>query len=263
MRYSGFHRAVGYIHNVARAKWPISLSAEVEVDALQQLREQAKSRGVDPPSYTACVTKAIGMALAELSPQYPELNSMIGRFLFFRWISKFDGVSLGVAVSRDEDGLDRVYVMVIQEPAKLSLADLTARLDHASKAPASEIPEYVESRKLYTYPGLVQRLMLYMGSTVKSLHQKHWGTASLTTVGKFGVNIQMGMPLTTPIQFGFGEIKKRPVVRGDKIEAALTVHLTMAFDRRLMNGRPPCQLLSRVQHILSTADDGRWFSPEA
>src|SRR5215471_8264356 len=139
MEYTGFHRAVRYIHNVARQRWPIALACEVECDEIDRLRrESAASSGVKP-SYTACVTKAIGMAMAELSPQYPELNSTVGRFLFWRWASTFSGISVGVAVSREDMGLDRVFVRVIQEPQRLSLAELTAQLEHAATAPPEQI----------------------------------------------------------------------------------------------------------------------------
>ena len=260
MRYSGFYRAVGYIHNVAKQRWPIAMACDVECDEIDRLR-RAAAAGEDKPSYTACVTKAIGMAIAELSQQYPELNSMIGRFLIWRWVRRFNGISAGVAVSREEEGLDRVFNLVIQEPQLLSLAELTAQLEHASRGPAGEVPQYAANQSMYKLPGFVQRIMLYLGATLPGLHQKHWGTVSLTTVGKFGVDLQMVMPLTTPIQFGFGAVRKRPVVRGDQIVAALTMNLSMAFDRRLLNGRPPGALLGRVQHILATADDGQWFEP--
>jgi pyruvate/2-oxoglutarate dehydrogenase complex dihydrolipoamide acyltransferase (E2) component len=259
MRYSGFHRAVSYIHNVARQRWPIALACEVECDEIDRLRRAAAAASRNKPSYTACVTKAIGMAIAELSPQYPELNSMIGRFLFWRWISRFNGISVGVAVSREEDGLDCVFNLVVPDPQHLSLEELTLRLKHAATAPADQIPEYAANQSMYRLPRLAQRAMLYFGATVPSLHKKHWGTVSLTTVGKFGVDLQMVMPLTTPIQFGFGAVRKRPVVRGDQIVPAMTMNLSMAFDRRFLNGKPPGALLIRVRHILATADDGRWF----
>lgn len=256
MRYSGFHRAVRYIHAGVRRRWPVNFCNQVELDALDALRAASERAGLAKPSYTAAVTKAIAMAVAELQDTFPELNSMIGRFLGFHWISRFESISAGVAVSRDDDGMDRIFVQVIPEPHRLTLGDLTQRLRHASTAAASELPDYAATRSLYRKPGFLQKPLIYFGEVAPKLHARYRGTFSLTTVGKFGIDMQTTLPLTTPIQFGFGRVQPRPVVRGGGVAVANTVMLTLTFDRNLLNGRPCAELMERVCTILSTADFG-------
>lgn len=264
MSYTGFHRAVQIIHGDVRQRWQIAFVNQIEVSEIDSLRRACESAGKATPSYTACVTKAAGVAIAELSREFPELNSMIGGVLGFRFLKRFDGVSAGVAVARDEDGHDRVFVQILDSPQDMPLGEITAKLKHASTAPADTLEDYQACKALYAKPGFVQRVMLALGVNVPSLHRRYRGTFSLTTVGKFGVDVQSVMPLTTPIQFGFGAIRKRPVVHTtadgrDEIIAARTMNLTLAFDRRLMNGKPVGALMERVCHILETADDGKWY----
>ena len=259
MRYTGFHRVVQYIHADVRQRWPICLANEVQVDALSALRAALRNSGQHPPSYTAAVTCAAAMAIEQVQEHYPEVNAMIGRWLFWRWLHHFEQISAGVAVSRQEQELDRIYVEVIGQPQQMSLDQITQRLKHAATAPAEQLADYQACRDLYRRPGWLQRAMLWLGVNVPRLHARYRGTFSLTTVGKFGADLMAVMPLTTPVQFGFGNVRRRAVVRGDAVTAARTMWLTMAFDRRLLNGLPAAQVLGRICHILQTADDGRWY----
>lgn len=258
MRYTGFHRAVQILHGEVRQRWQISFTNLIDLTELVQLREHAVAVGVGKPSYTACVVKAAAMAINELQGQYPELNAMVGRCLWFHWLKPFQGIAAGVAVSREEEGADRIFVRVLAAPQTMSLAAITSELHAAATRPAKELEDYQACQDLYRKPGFVQRVMLKIGANSESLHRKYRGTFSLTTVGKFGVDTQLVMPLTTPIQFGFGSVKERPIVRDGQVVASPTVYLTVAFDRRILNGKPVGALIERVCHILATNDDGNW-----
>ena len=259
MRYTGFHRVVQYIHADVRQRWPICLANEVQVDALAALRAAVRAAGRNPPSYTGAVTCAAAAAIDHVQQQYPEVNAMIGRRFWGRFLHHFQRISAGVAVSRQEEELDRIYVEVIDEPQKMSLDQVTEQLKHAATAPPEQLADYQACRDLYRRPGWLQRAMIWLGVNVPSLHARYRGTFSLTTVGKFGADLMAVMPLTTPVQFGFGNVRPRAVVRGDAVTAARTMWLTMAFDRRLLNGLPAAQVLGRICHALETADDGRWY----
>lgn len=259
LHYSDFHRTVRVLFNDLDHRWPITLVKEIQVDALDQLRAAATKTSATTPSYTACVIKAAAQANDELRVRFPELNAVICHFLGFRWIREFGGISAGVAVSRDEDGLDRTFMLVIPEPQELSLGEITRRMQQAATAPEEQLPDYREFKALSRKPWWLRRLMLYIGANSAKLHRRHRGTFSLTTVGKFGVDIQASLPMAAPLQLGFGAVKERPVVREGQIVAARTMFLSLTFDRCLMNGRPCGEWLSRIDHILSTADDGKWM----
>jgi pyruvate/2-oxoglutarate dehydrogenase complex dihydrolipoamide acyltransferase (E2) component len=263
MRYTGFYRAVRHIHRDIRRRWRVSFVNEVDVRALEDLRAAAKRAGLTAPSYTACVTKAIAMSVAEVRTRFPEVNAMIGQFLGWHWIKSFGQIAAGVAVSRDEGGHDAVYVLSVPEPQSKTLVELTQTFAHASTADISELPAYKANKQLYAMPGPIQRLMLYLGLNNADLHAKHRGTFGLTTVGKFGIDIQSTMPQTNPIQWGFGKVKPRPFVRDGAVVAAPTMFLTLSFDRKLLNGRPCAELMERTSHILSTGADGEWVKEYA
>jgi len=259
MRYSGFHRVVQHIHADVRQRWPVCLANEVQVDALSALRTAVRGLGQSPPSYTAMVTCAAAMAIDQVQKQYPEVNAMIGRWMFWRWLHHFEQISAGVAVSRQEQELDRIYVEVVRQPQQMQLDRITGQLKHAATAPAEQLADYQACRDLYQRPGWLQRVMIWLGVNVPRLHARYRGTFSLTTVGKFGADLMAVMPLTTPVQFGFGNVRSRAVARGKGVTVACTMWLTMAFDRRLLNGLPASQVLGRICHVLETADDGRWY----
>lgn len=253
MKYNGFHRAIGILHRENSTTWPICLCNEVEADALDRLRSGYTAIGLQPPSYTAMVIKAAALAIAEVSRDYPEINSFLSNVPGFRRIHYFDTISAGCVVSLEADGDDQAYMAVVQRPHERPLAELTEQLQASSTSPANEAGR-VNSRYLYRLPRIAQEVMLWFGRSMPELRAAYRGTFAITTVGKFGVDYQLTLPQPCSLQFGFGVIRERPVVRDGTVVAARTFFLTLSFDRRLMNGKPCALLMERIREILHTAD---------
>jgi pyruvate/2-oxoglutarate dehydrogenase complex dihydrolipoamide acyltransferase (E2) component len=256
MRYSGFHRFVDLIHRQQRKTWQIHLGREIEADRLDALRQEYVARGQRPPSYTAMVVKAAAMAIDQVAPLYPEVNAAFGFLPFPRSIHAFDRISAGIAVARELDGRDIVTMGVVEDPEKKPLSVITSQLYDFAHKPLDELPSMRSCKSLFKAPWPMQWLMTTLGDRVPSLRRQYRGTFAVSTVGKFGVDWQLTMPQGATLQFGFGSVRERPIVRHGKVVPCLTFNLSVTFDRRLVNGRPCGVLLDAVHHVLSTADFG-------
>lgn len=256
MRYSGFHRAIAILHREVKNCWQIHLCNEIETEQIDRLRERYKSLGIDPPSYTAIVVKAIALGIREVSAKFPEINSMLTSVLGWKKIHTFDRISGAVGISLEEDGQDRVAPGVIEDADKASLTDITQRLEEFSSKPMRDIKHYKNCFYLYHLPRIVQEVMLWIGRTFPSAWFQYRGTFALTSVGKFGVDYQVTLPQAACLQFGFGVVRKRPVVKNNEVVAAKTFFLTLSFDRRLMNGKPCAVLMERIREILNCCELG-------
>lgn len=250
MRYSGFHRAIGILHGEHRATWQIHFCNEIDTARLDAYRERF---GAARPSYTALVVKAIAMALRDVSARYPETHAYLRNFLGWKTIHTFDRMSAGVAVARDDAGQDQTVVSIVLDPDSIPLRAITDQLkDHATR-PVRDIPYVRNCYYLFRLPSLLQRLMLWVGKTFPEKRRLYRGTFTLTSVGKFGVDYQITLPQASSLQFGFGSIRARPVLRDDRVVPGRTFYLTMSFDRRLMNGRPCAELMEGIRDILQHA----------
>jgi pyruvate/2-oxoglutarate dehydrogenase complex dihydrolipoamide acyltransferase (E2) component len=249
-RFTGFHNAVEVWHREIKNVWQIQLVNEIESDRLEALRESYKKRGIKPPSYTALVIKAIAMAMDEERKLYPEINAFIRRFLWFRKIVVFDRISCGCVVSVEIDGQDRVGVVVVEDPEKKSFQEITTAIQSFSEPNSAGMKNI---KLFYGVPKLLQMFFNWIGALSTTIRFESRGTFSITTVGKFGVDVQ-GTPQSGSLQFGFGVIRDRVVARDGKPFVAPTFNLTCCFDRRIMNGKAAARVLDRIRKILNAAD---------
>ena len=255
MRYTGFHRLMRFVHREVRGAWQVHFGNEIETDQLDRFRQRYKDQNLIPPSYTAMVIKSTAVAMKELIPTYPQINSMLVGFPGWRRIHTFDRISAGVAVSRNDDGQDGVVVGVIEDPEAQTLTYITEHLQQMATAPVQDVPGMRNCYYLYRAPAPIQWLIAKMGHAIPEYRRRYRGTFSLTTVGKFGVDWQLSLPLAgATIQLGFGHIRQRPVVRDGQVVPANTFNLSMTFDRLLMNGRPCAMLFERIRQILNHAE---------
>ncbi len=254
MRFTGFHRAIAIFHREHRQTFPIHFGNEILVEELDKLRNRYKQAGLQAPSYTAMVIKAIAIGIKETSKQYPEINSFLTGFAGWKTIHTFDRISAGVAVSRDEDGLDRTIHGVIQDPEQTPLSKITAQLKIFSTGVVKDIDYLRNCYYLFRAPRIVQEIICWCGKTFPKNRRLYRGTFAITTIGKFGVDWQLMLPQSATLQFGFGAIRERPVVKDGQVVSARTFYLTHSFDRRLMNGKPCTILMERIREILNHAE---------
>jgi pyruvate dehydrogenase E2 component (dihydrolipoamide acetyltransferase) len=202
-------------HSVARVVHFAEVDMTRAVAYREEQRESFKRDGSDL-SFNTILVKATAMAMRE----YPVLNvSLDGDS-----IRKHADVNVGLAVALD-DGLITVS---IKDADKKSLRDIA--VDSAS---------------------LIEKAR-------KGTLQVDDVTGSSITVSNLGAfDIDSFTPIINLPEaaiIGAGSIVKKPIVKGDRIEAAPIMKLSLSFDHRLVDGAPAARFLQILKKRLETME---------
>jgi pyruvate dehydrogenase E2 component (dihydrolipoamide acetyltransferase) len=84
-----------------------------------------------------------------------------------------------------------------------------------------------------------------------SLQDLEGGTFTITNLG--GLEIEQFLPIINVPEcaiLGVGAIVKKPVVIDDMIAIRPMMHLTLAFDHRLVDGAPAARFLQRLKQLV-------------
>jgi pyruvate/2-oxoglutarate dehydrogenase complex dihydrolipoamide acyltransferase (E2) component len=195
------------------------------------------------------VIKAVAIALEELKPRYPELNSFLRNWLGWKSIVEIPGISAGCSTALDTE--DCVVVGVIEEPQKKGLPAIAEEMRQFSNEAS---PFVKDSRVFHRLPRPIQWIAHTLSVNLARVRYERRGSFCLNPVGKFGVDLHLSLPQTSSLQFGMGEVRERVVARDGSPFVVNSFFLTLSFDRRLMNGRPPATLLGRARTILNQAE---------
>lgn len=246
--YAGYHRAVELWRQETQAAWGVMLVNEINASHIVAIRERYRREGLPVPSYTAFVIRATAQAIAEMKGAEPTFNSYLKNFLGFKRIHCFESVSCGFSKAAIVDGQEIVIPGVITEPQNKSLNGITAELKTQSSAEAQRLKEVV---MFYRMPGLLQKLLLWVGAYFPKLRAGTRGSYSFTSVGHLGVDWH-GLPQSSALQFGMGQVRDRVFAVNGQPVVAKGFELMCSFDRRFMSGKPAAELLGRVRTILET-----------
>jgi len=165
-------------------------------------------------SYTDMLVKATAQALRE----HPIINSTLEG----EQIKVFEDINVGVAVAT-EKGL---VVPVIHNADRMSLSDIGSAL--------KLLVEKTREGKL----------------TKEDLTG---GTFTITNLGMYGVDVFI--PIINPPEtaiLGVGRVSEKPVVVNNEITTKPTMHLSLSFDHRIVDGAPAAQFLQKVKQILES-----------
>src|SRR5581483_2591910 len=176
----------------------------------------ARQLGASPRvSVTHLVLRAAALSLRE----HPRLNGRVAGDA----VETSDAVHVGLAVDVDE----AVVVPVVRDADRKSVAELAAEC--AALAAAARAGRLA--------PAAAQG-----------------GTFTVSTLGAAGAD--WFTPILNAPQIailGVGAVAPRPVVRGGAVVAAPTVHLTLVFDHRAVDGVPAARFLAAVRARLESA----------
>jgi pyruvate dehydrogenase E2 component (dihydrolipoamide acetyltransferase) len=192
---------------------PVTLTREVDAEALVAARERLKPGFAAGLPYDALFVKAVAAALAERG----ELNATIESDA----ILLLSEIHVGVAVAVS-GGL---LVPVVRDADKRSLADV-----------AGQIVALSERAK---------------AGTLKP-EEMAGGTFTITNLGGYGVDAFTPIvnPPQAAI-LGIGRILPRAVVRDGQLVARRTCVLSLTFDHRVADGAPAAQLLDAIARNLT------------
>lgn len=200
---------------------PVTLLGEIECDALIALREKlnAGCTADERYSFTHLLVKLVAQALRA----HPEMNCA----LIEGSLHVYEVVNIGVALSLPDGNL---VVPVVKD---------------ADQKPINEVARDLRDLEARGAAGKL------------AIADVSGGTFTLTNAG-----MVPGARWTTPIVFipqcailGTGAMRRAPVVREERIEAAWVMPTSLTFDHRAVNGVPASRFIETV-HGLMTAPDG-------
>ncbi len=195
----------------------VPLRAEVDMAAAaafrKQLQPEAEQRGAK-----LTFTDLVAAALVRGLLAEPAMNATLEG----ETIRRYRAVHLGMAVALEEG----LTVPVLRDAQTLHLLELSSRLrELAAGARAGKLPPDA-----------------YAG-----------GTCTLTNLGQFGID--SFDPILNPPQvsiLGVGRIAERILPVDGAPGVRPTMHLTLTFDHRAVDGVPAARLLGRVKELLES-----------
>ena len=195
---------------------PVTLFGEAECDAFVALREKLNAGRAAGArySFTHLLVKLLAQALRE----HPQMNcALIEGALHF-----YEPVNLGVALALPDGNL---VVPVVKDAGSKPLSGIAREL--------GELEARAAAGKL-------------------ALGDVSGGTFTLSNAG-----MVPGARWTTPIVLipqcailGTGAMRRAPVVRGERIEAAWVMPTSLTFDHRAVNGVPASSFVETVHGLL-------------
>jgi pyruvate/2-oxoglutarate dehydrogenase complex dihydrolipoamide acyltransferase (E2) component len=223
----------------------------VDFSAINALRERARGRGLRPPTYTALIVKAIGLALRDC----PKVNRLVMDHFYCRRLVQLNEVHAAVAVEREEEDRDMALPTIIRNVDRQSLNGITNVLcDRSTTSPESDETWQKFKWMLRCTPGWLNRLFIGIPGLWPSLWVKHHGGSFLiTSPAKYGVETIL-VKISWPLAFSFGLVKRRPVAVGDRVEVRPTSTLSLAWDRRLTTGAVMARFFNEIVQRLEGAD---------
>lgn len=188
------------------------LTAEVDMDAAMEFREQVSLVHGAKMSVNDLVMKAAALALRKV----PEANASFGE----ESIVQHARVDIGMAVAI-EDGL---VTPVIRDADKKTLGQIGNE--------AKEMAARARDRKLKP-------------------EEMSGGTFSVSNLGMLGIN-HFAAIINPPESgiLAVGKVRKEPVVKGDKIVIGQRMALTLSCDHRVVDGAVGARLMQAIVAIL-------------
>lgn len=190
---------------------PVTLTAEINADALVELRRRLRSDGV-PASYNDLLLAILARALRE----HPRLNASLEGSSVRVWRR----IHIGLAVDTERGLLVPVIRDVDRKGLEEIAQETAAKVEAARRGRLS--PEA-------------------MGG----------GTFTLTNLGMFGIDaFTPVIHLPECAILGVGRILPQPAVVEDQIVIQQRMWLSLTFDHRLVDGGPAARFLQRVAQLI-------------
>jgi hypothetical protein len=186
------------------------------------------------PSWTVLFLKAFAI----LAQQIPDLRRVyIGGPVphLYEYPS-----SIGmVAFERKTDQGMEVFGARIKDPAGCSLAELVAIVRHFNEAPISEIKDFRRTVAFGRLPGLLRRLLIWIGLNIGRQRANFFGTFTLSVYSALGAeSLRPLFPCTVVLNYGV-------------FAADGTADVRFVYDHRVMDGAIVARALQVFEKILT------------
>jgi hypothetical protein len=201
-----------------------------------QLADVISARAASPKriSWCAIFLKAYSIVSAER----PELRRA---YLSFPWARLYEH-PVNVAsfsLERDYRGEEAVFFARIQEPEKLSLAELDAFVRYHKNEPIESIPSYRQALLVSRLPKLLRRFIWWLGlETEGPQRARYFGTFAISVVASLGAaGLHLLSPLTTALNYGTFDEQGNLDVR-------------LVYDHRVMDGATVARAMAALEEVL-------------
>ncbi len=229
----------------------VTFTSLVDASSLRLLRASQELRSGARPSYTALVIKAISLALRN----NPRMNRLVLPWPFKYRHVQLEEVHAVVAVEKVAGDMDTVFAGLLRNSDGKTVGEITSELREMASVTEEEDPRLrLAMRLVRRLPAFVSRFLFGLPRRSPRLWvENRGGSFALTTVGKYGVDA-ISAKWPWPLTFTFGEVKERPMVVDGRVEARLSLYLTMAFKRQLTNGAPAARFFHEIVRRLERAE---------
>jgi len=204
------------IKTAAHCSVTIEVDASRMVELRRRINAELETAGKKGVSYTDILVKATATVLKE----NPILNSTLENDR----LKIFEDINIGIAVNVEGDKISGLLVPVVRRADKRSLIEVSE-----------------ESR------ALIER-----ARTGKALREDlTGGTFTITNLGMYG--IETFVPIINPPEtaiLGAGAIIEKPVLVQGEVKVRPSMHLTLSFDHRIVNGATAARFIQRLKQIL-------------
>jgi pyruvate/2-oxoglutarate dehydrogenase complex dihydrolipoamide acyltransferase (E2) component len=239
-----------------------TIHGSMDIDATPALRflEDHAAQHETRLTVTHLVARAVALAISE----QPDLNAKVR---FWGRIEQRQTVDLFVTVAT-EGGRDLSGAR-IERVDKKSLIEIAREIrERASRIRQGDDASYRQSRSIFTrLPWWLARPAttlsdvlvneLHLDLSAQGMPRDPFGSALITNVGMFGIDTAFAplLPMARcPILVLVPEVRARPWVIGDRIEARPVLRLCASFDHRLIDGAAAGRI-ARTLHTLFASPD--------
>jgi pyruvate dehydrogenase E2 component (dihydrolipoamide acetyltransferase) len=205
-------RMAASVHTAARVTLNMDVDATEFVGMRERLKARVEAEWGFAPGFNDLLVKVVGQALRE----YPYMNARLAADA----VEHLAHVHVGIAVDT-ERGL------------------LVPVIHHVEQKTLRQIGE--EARQMFERARAGRSL----------LDELQGGTFTITNLGMYDVrDFTPVINLPEAAILGVGTITSQPVARDDQVVIRKIMHLSLAFDHRLVDGAPAARFMQRIKHLI-------------
>ena len=223
-------RMVGDLMHFSRKVPIVAIERRVPLAEIIEVRSRMAKR----PSWFALFAKAYAIACSRT----PELRQS---YLTFPWdrLHQHACNVASLAIVRKVADEDAVIALKINEPEKMSLAEIDDRIHRGRTEPMENFGEFRQYLRMIRLPRILRRLMWWCGLNLSGdLRARYCGTFGVTAVSALGsASLHVLCPLTTTLTYG--------VFADDG-----SVMVRLFFDHRVMDGIVTAAALAELEKAL-------------
>lgn len=186
------------------------------------------------PVWAAIFAKAYALA----SDEMPILRRAYVKFPTPR-LYEYPVSTASMVVEREYEGEMVVLTMLIRDPAKLSIEEISAVLRHAKTVPVEEVKAFKRMLDLARWPTPLRRMIWWLGLNIGRQRGNYFGSFGITVYSGLGAeSLHPISPLTAVMNYG--------IIADDG-----SVAVRIMYDHRVLDGSMVARALAKIEDKLN------------